>query len=888
MERPNSGGIAPVAARSTLVGSWALMSVAGVLAVSGSAGTLLSTRYDVITGLHWVAAGFAVCAGMALLWSGFDRARREGRRRRFVWLFTFGGSIWLFGQAIGYVLLAEGADTFDPRIETIPLMIGLPLTMVGAIGLTAPAAMDRRDVHDASVDAALGVISLMVVWGIAVVPNWAPVAPEMRWVTRLDQLLLMLACMGFVVMISFGRKPGTLALPQLALFVGGMTLVVISDLVGEFGPDRDTEVTVSLAGYWLGITLVLVMLHRSAAELEPPRMALLRTSVAVGVPFALVTIAGLLLITLAQDALPNSQILRVMPVIWVVVAVITAISRASWQRLDRTRRHARSTSELAASAEFGWISAMLGNSSEYVFVIDVSGVIVYCSPRSKERLAATRTLPELVCDPNADLPTLLSAVLAGAVPAGPYDMVLQGVDGSQREVMVYLRTIREVSFEGFVVTGTDVTDTRRLVEQLDLTHRHDALTGLLTHDAFIAEVAAAQQGGVPLGVAVLDINDLGVWNETLGRSGGDAILQAVALYFDTLPAEVTAVGRIAGDGFGLLVVSTAPGQVLESVLDRLTTALRGLLLPDDREVDVTFRAGYAVTSNGSDMPAQKLLDEADVALRRARSSRRSSIVRFRPGMNDDLVRRLTGEQRIREALAGDGIEVHYQPIMSLSDESVPSMEALVRLRTPDGGLLMPGAFIAAAEYSGLVREVDHRVRQLVAQDWETLAASTWPKLRINVNVHEMELTPALADELLQAHLAHKVVVEVTEAALLTRPGEAAATLEAIRAGGGLVAIDDFGTGYSSLSQIMHLPCDLLKIDRSFIAAMTRDPRTMSLVRATIGLAHDLGLLTVAEGVETIEEVAALRAMGCDRVQGFWFSQPLPVAELVPWLGSRAA
>lgn len=255
--------------------------------------------------------------------------------------------------------------------------------------------------------------------------------------------------------------------------------------------------------------LIIVMLHRSAAELEPRRAVRLRTAVAVGVPFALVTVAGLLLIALAQDALPNSQILRVMPVIWAVVALITAISRASGQRLERARRQNRSTSELAASAEFGWISALLQDSSEYVFVIDVAGTIVYASPRSVQRLAPAPTLSALVCDTAADVPTLLNAVLAGSVPKGPYDMLLRGADGSPREVEVYLRTIREVSFEGFVVTGTDVTDTRRLVEQLDLTHRHDALTGLLTHDAFVADVAAAQRGTMPTGVAVLDVNDLG-------------------------------------------------------------------------------------------------------------------------------------------------------------------------------------------------------------------------------------------------------------------------------------------------------------------------------------------------------------------------------------------
>ncbi len=233
MEVPNSAGIAPVAARSTLIGSWVLLGLAGVLATVGSAGAVLSQRYGTSPGLHGVAAGFATLSGVAVLWSGLDRARREGRRRRFILIFTVGGSLWLFGQAIGYMLLARDTSTFDPRIEAIPFLIGLPLAIVGALGMTAPAAMDRRDVHDASVDAALGSIALMVIWGVAVVPNWAPVAPELWWVIRLDQLLLMLACLTFVVIISFSRKPGTLALPQLVLFVGGMATIVIADVIGS-------------------------------------------------------------------------------------------------------------------------------------------------------------------------------------------------------------------------------------------------------------------------------------------------------------------------------------------------------------------------------------------------------------------------------------------------------------------------------------------------------------------------------------------------------------------------------------------------------------------------------------------------------------------------------
>lgn len=192
----------------------------------------------------------------------------------------------------------------------------------------------------------------------------------------------------------------------------------------------------------------------------------------------------------------------------------------------------------------------------------------------------------------------------------------------------------------------------------------------------------------------------------------------------------------------------------------------------------------------------------------------------------------------------------------------------------------------AAEYSGLVKDIDARVRERVAADWSAIARATGPHLRININVRQQELTPDLATELRDMDLTRRVVVEVTEASFLVDPQLARETLEGIRQDGGAVAIDDFGAGYSSLSQIVRLPCDVLKIDRSFIADMSETSVTASLVRAMIQLADDLGLTTVAEGVETGEQAAILRAIGCDRAQGFHYARPLPLDELLPWIRSH--
>ena len=193
----------------------------------------------------------------------------------------------------------------------------------------------------------------------------------------------------------------------------------------------------------------------------------------------------------------------------------------------------------------------------------------------------------------------------------------------------------------------------------------------------------------------------------------------------------------------------------------------------------------------------------------------------------------------------------------------------------------------AAEYSGLILDIDRRVRQIVADDWAAIARATGTDVRVNINVTQLELNAELVADLERLGLTGKVTIEVTEASLLSNPVVARQTLETIRQAGGKVAIDDFGTGYSSLSQIVSLPCDILKIDRSFVCDMSE---TSTTARAWCGrwsqLADDVGWHTVAEGVETAEQAVALRAIGCDGAQGFHYARPLPMAELLQWIARR--
>ena len=178
------------------------------------------------------------------------------------------------------------------------------------------------------------------------------------------------------------------------------------------------------------------------------------------------------------------------------------------------------------------------------------------------------------------------------------------------------------------------------------------------------------------------------------------------------------------------------------------------------------------------------------------------------------------------------------------------------------------------------------MRRQVAEDWSAISALTSPDVRINITVSQSELNPGLADELRALDLPRRVIVEVTEASLVSNPALARNTLETLRHLGGLVAIDDFGTGYSSLSQIVSLPCDMLKIDRSFVSDMSETSTSARLVRAIVQLAEDLGLRTVAEGVEAREQVTIRLGLGCARAQGFYYSKPLPLEELLEWISDR--
>jgi len=834
-----------------------------------------------------LSALFWASLALAIGWAGINRIRREGGRRPWFVLLVTGFLVWLIGHTARLVLLSE-ATRLDARVVAAPWVLGLVLTTIGLIGVAWPSGMSTSEALHITIDIGLGIAALAVIWSFVVVPRW-PVRqdPAQMQAGSVAQWALFVGLAVMIVFIASGRRTSSLPLIQLTLLFAAFEVLLLSAVLRELANTPQGVVTYALLGYWFGIALLTLMLQRSSAEVEGQRQKNARVVVAFAVPGVLVFVAGLIIIDIAAQSRPDSILLSAAPVIWGVALTAVLVGSAQYMLTFRSQRNEEQMLRLAQSSESGWIGALLRDSSEYLFVLDTDTRIVYASPRTQAMLRIGERLHDVVLEPSkATLDTLLSGVAAQALESRPLEMTMQAQDGSRRITMMRMRPVQDVAFEGFVVSGTDETEARRLAEQLESTGQRDRLTGLLSSQGLSAALSAQCQTANELAYAVIDLVDFGIWNDSLGRNVGDEILRAVAMSLESLPDPVIAVGRVGGDSFGILLTAPEPHVAMLSCLRDVTGRLRELVIGDGTEFELSMRAGYttSVPSTSGAANPDLILEQADVALRRGRRTRHATIVRFQKGMNEDLVQLLSAELLVREAINKESVVVQYQPVISLRDGHPVSVEALVRIQSGND-LIQPGSFIEAAERTGLIMDVDRAVRRIVCEDWPTISAASSLR-QIAVNVSEKELTMSLADELEASGCIENISVEVTESSILTNPDEAGECLRRIQAAGGKVGIDDFGTGYSSMAQIASLPCDLLKIDRSFVASMIEDPKSMSLVRAMIRLGHDLGLEIVAEGVESVDQAASLRALGCDYAQGFYYSRPKDLSDLLAWLAEQ--
>ena len=442
---------------------------------------------------------------------------------------------------------------------------------------------------------------------------------------------------------------------------------------------------------------------------------------------------------------------------------------------------------------------------------------------------------------------------------------------------------RQTANGGHVITHQDITDQRRSEAKIVHMALHDALTDLpnrvLLNERLEHALARVRRGDL-VAVHLLDLDHFKTVNDTLGHPTGDKLLKMVTQRLRTLVRETDTIARMGGDEFAVLQVAISQPADATVLALRIIETVSAPYDLDGTQVVIGTSVGIAIGPADGETPDQ-LIRNSDLALYRAKADGRGTYRFFGPEMDAQMQVRRTMEYDLRKALAAGEFELHYQPVVNLGTDAISGVEALIRWRHPEKGLIPPNTFIPVAEEIGFIIQIgEWALREACA------AARNWPDhIRIAVNLSPIQFrNPGFVQIVVSALAAsglppERLELEITEGMLLQDNEATLSTLFQLRTLGVRIAMDDFGTGYSSLSYLQSFPFDKIKIDRSFVKDIADGVGSLNIVRAVAAMANGLGMTTTAEGVETKEQLDTVRAEGCTEMQGFLFSKPLPLAEL---------
>jgi diguanylate cyclase (GGDEF)-like protein/PAS domain S-box-containing protein len=556
---------------------------------------------------------------------------------------------------------------------------------------------------------------------------------------------------------------------------------------------------------------------------------------------------------------------------------------------DISDRKARERALAAARQD-----ALVEHSSDLILITDRRGRIVYASPAC-ERLTGwgaweviDRSVTDLVAAEDPDYTDeLRRALLGGATVGADISCQVLRRDGDRRHVEVTaVDRLKDPAVRGIVVHVRDVTERVRTAERLAHQALHDALTDLPNRSLLLDRLEQALVRGErrqsSTGVLVIDLDHFKGVNDSLGHAAGDRVLTAVA---DRLRAAVRpgdTVARLGSDEFAVLTEELPDPERALEIAERLRAAVTEPIDLDGERIIVGCSAGIAVAGQRG---REALLQQADIALYRAKERGRNRSELYDLGMHAAARRRHDTEQVVRHALDHGGIRVLHQPIVDLASGRVTGTEALVRISTSTGGMLPPNDFIPVAEDTGLIIPLGAAVLDRACAQQSAWRGAPGAPGAVSVNVSARQLLQAaFADDVaaaLDRHGLHpdQLCLELTESALIDAGPVVEANVGGLRELGVALALDDFGTGWSSLAYLRRFPIDVLKIDRAFVSGLGADARDTEVVRAIIGLAHGLSLTAVAEGVEEPAQEELLVELGCDRAQGYRYGRPRPPEDL---------
>ena len=555
------------------------------------------------------------------------------------------------------------------------------------------------------------------------------------------------------------------------------------------------------------------------------------------------------------------------------------------------RERERTDRELAIqNVRFG---AALGNMTQALTMFDSSDRLIVCNDRHSQMfdVPAGKIVPGMTVDALLDLAESESNLSPDDVELVRNSFKMLKAGGKRAAFLRELTDGRTLSVnfapvenEGWLVTFEDITE-RRLAEAR-ITHmaHHDALTGLPNRVSFhhkLSEAVARSRRGEACAVLYLDLDHFKTVNDTLGHPIGDSLLQDVTLRLKTQIRETDTVARLGGDEFAIVQTSVHQPQDAIALAKRLIETLGEPYEVGGQQVVIGTSIGIALVPSDGEDP-DEILKNADMALYHAKADGRGRYCFFMPEMDRRLRARRTLEMDLRKALVAEEFELFYQPLINLNTGAVTGFEALMRWFHPHRGMVAPTDFIPVAEEIGLLIPLGKWALRRACRD-----AATWPadmKVAVNVSVTQFAsstLVEDVADALEASGLdPGRLELEITETVMLDATDEILVILHKLRDLGVGIAMDDFGTGYSSLSYLQRFPFSKVKIDQSFVAGLGKGGDCDAIVASVIDLCANLGMIALAEGVETEDQLQRLRAGNCSQAQGYLFSRARPADEVV--------
>jgi diguanylate cyclase (GGDEF)-like protein/PAS domain S-box-containing protein len=819
----------------------------------------------------WPAIGWSSVAAMLL---GVRLHRPDGRAAWY--LLTGGVAVFIIGDNLfsGSQFLLHAVPAFPSFVDVVYLLM-YPLLITGLVLLVRKRSpgRDLASVLDACIiTVGVGLVS----WVLLIVPYFR--SADMSWMGRLTAVSYPLGDVALVavavrLVVGSGRRPRAfwLLAGSLLPLLAADSLYGFMNLAGTW--HEHNPVDIGWMAFYVGWGAAA--LHPSMRELSVRSVVASRANIR---RLVLVCSAALIppAVLVAEQALGPIQDAAAIALTAAVLFMLV---------LARTTGLAREVADTHNEQRF---QALFENASDAVIVIDGFGRVKYATPSTKRVLgedAGTllgRLLPEVLCGTDErELSVLLS--MTGVSTMVEWQHLR--ADGTCRDIEVVIADLRgDARIDGLVLTMRDISERKILDSELRHQALHDTLTGLPNKSLFDDRVgnALGRAGRRQSEVAVLflDLDNFKLVNDSLGHPAGDELLVAVAARLGSALKSGDTVARFGGDAF-VVLLEDIDANAAEVVSARLLESLREPFALGDEEVPLDASIGIAVGRAGDCTPRQ-LLRDADLAMYVAKRNGRGRSERFAPEMHEQAMRRLAVASELPTAILDGQLVLFYQPIVDVSTGRILGAEALVRWNHPQRGLIMPDEFIPIAESTGVVVPLGVWVlgeacRQ--TSEWRR-AGLVEHSYYVSVNLaarhfKDRSVIDDIVHALTEADLpACALLVEVTEGGLMddVDPG---GVLRELRDLGIRLAIDDFGTGYSSLGRLAEFPVDVVKIDKSFIDRLIDDADGETMVRAVVALSHELGMKSVAEGVETEEQAVALTRLGCTIAQGYFFARPMP-------------